>query len=242
MRFLHETDSKYFLCVDIETVKIAETYADLSNEYKIAWQYKMKNEGVVPPEEELAHSFNTKAALYAEFAKVCAISVAYLDKDGSTLKCKEFYGETELEILLNFGVFTNKFKSHDNKYRLAAHAGKYFDYPFLMKRFTINNMAVPQILDEGHLKPWLQLNICTNQDVWRMGGTGPGSSLIALCVALQLPISKEDMIGEDVGDAYYRKEYERIGRYCSLDSIAVFNILRRVKREPIVQFDEVKYC
>lgn len=243
MQLLNSIDTKFFLGIDIETVKIAETYQSLPEEYKTAWQYKMKNEGVIPSEEELSRAWDKTAALYAEFAKVCAISVAYLDKTGNELNCKEFYSleGNELEILLKFANFVNKFKNHDNRFRLVAHAGKYFDYPFLKKRIVINNMTLPIILDDAHLKPWEQMNLCTNKDIWKMGGDGPGSSLIALCVALGLPISKEDMIGEDVGDAYYRAEFKRIGRYCSLDSIAVINIIRKLKQESIFKFEEVKY-
>jgi 3'-5' exonuclease len=241
MNFLNKINSKYFLCIDIETVKLVKSYYDLSEDYKTAWKYKMKNEGVVPDEAVMAEKYNEKAAMYAEFAKVCAISISYLNKNGTKLNCKEFYGENELELLLDFATFTNKIKAHDSNYRLVAHAGKYFDYPFLCKRSIINGMRLPSILDDGHLKPWDRLNLCSNQDIWKMGGSGPGSSLIALCVALGLPISKDDLVGDEVGEAYFRGEFERIGRYCSQDAVAVFNILRKIKQEPIVQYNEVNY-
>jgi hypothetical protein len=74
-----------------------------------------------------------------------------------------------------------------------------------------------------------------------MGGTGAGSSLQALCTSLAIPISKVDLVGDEVGNAYYRGEVERIAHYCSLDTIATFNVIRRIKGERIFQFDEVSY-
>jgi hypothetical protein len=74
-----------------------------------------------------------------------------------------------------------------------------------------------------------------------MGGTGAGSSLQALCTSLAIPISKVDLVGDEVGNAYYRGEVERIAHYCSLDTIATFNVIRRIKAERIFQFDEVSY-
>ena len=44
--------------------------------------------------------------------------------------------------------------SANNNYRLVGHAAKYFDFPYLSKRFIINELDIPDILDTVHLKPW----------------------------------------------------------------------------------------
>jgi 3'-5' exonuclease len=166
------------------------------------------------------------------------------NKEGQEiLKCKEIWSETgdELEILATFGVFINKAFEYNSSYRLIGHAAKYFDYGYICKRFVINGLRLPRILDTAHLKPWDTKNLCTNKDIWKMGFDGPGSSLIALCVALQIPITKGDIDGSQVGEAYYKGEYQRIGKYCSLDAIAVINIVRKIKQEPIFQFEDVIY-
>lgn len=238
MKLVKELDLSKVAAIDIETVRIVDKYKDLSEQYKQAWQYKQKHEGVVPKEKELAELWERTASLYAEFSKICAVSIAYAKKDG-TLECLEFFGEDEVVILNTAADVLDRM--HIAKFILAAHAGKYFDYPYICKRYVINGLPIPVILDTAHLKPWEASNICTNQDVWKMGGTGPGSSLIALCVALGLPISKVDLVGDEVGKAYYEGKYADIGRYCSYDAVSVTNILRKIQGLPIIQFNEVNY-
>lgn len=36
-----------------------------------------------------------------------------------------------------------------------------------------------------------------------MGGTGSGSSLQALCTVLGIPVSKVDLVGDEVGAVYF---------------------------------------
>jgi 3'-5' exonuclease len=242
MQILEQIPTNYFLALDIETVREYENYSDLPADGKTAWSYKMKHEGVICDEETLAHEYHKRAALYAEFSRVCAISIVFMNTKGEVY-CKEFKVDgnvTELDMLNKFGSYINKIKLHDSNYRFVAHAGKWFDYPFLKKRFAINRLKLPVILDDAHLKPWEQTNLCTNKDLWKMGGDGPGSSLVGLCYALGIPLSKNDIQGDEVGDAYFRGEYDRISRYCSQDTLAVFNIIRVLKNEPIIMFDDIK--
>jgi DNA polymerase III epsilon subunit-like protein len=240
MKLLKKIPTEKICAIDVETVRIAETFEELSEDFQSAWEYKNKQDGEVPDTETLSDLWERNSALYAEFAKVCAVSLAFLDAKGEKLMMKEFFGENEEQLLMDLSEYLERIYLK-GEYRLAAHAGKYFDYPFLCKRFVINGLDIPNILDTNHLKPWENPNICTNQDIWKMGGTGAGSSLQALCTALQIPASKADMVGDAVGAAYYNREFERIARYCSHDTIAVFNIIRKIKKEPIFQFDEVVY-
>lgn len=241
MKLLNDILSKYFIALDIETVRYVDKYEDLSEDFKSAWEYKNKQDGEIPSYEELAVLWEKNASLYAEFSKVCAVSLAFLNEKEDKLLVKEFFGESEKDILENLAEYLQRiyFKSKD--YRLAGHAAKYFDYPFLSKRYVILGLDIPTILDTAHLKPWESKNICTNQDIWKMGGTGAGSSLQALCTVLNIPISKVDLVGDEVGKAYFNKEYNRIGRYCSYDTIATFNVIRRIKKEHVFSFEEVKY-
>jgi|Laugrespbdmm15sd_2_1035082.scaffolds.fasta_scaffold03271_9 hypothetical protein len=239
MKLLKDIPTRHFVGIDIETVRIVEKYEDLSPEWKSAWEYKNKQSGEVPFFEELADSWEKTASLYAEFSKICAVSLVFMIGE-EKLKYKEFYGEDEAVLLTDLRAFLQRMSEGvDGKnYRLVGHAAKYFDYPFLCKRFIINSLLIPTLLDTAHLKPWESRNLCTNQDVWKMGGSGAGSSLQALCTALGIPISKVDLVGDEVGAAYYRGEVERIAKYCTLDTIATFNVLRRVKGERVFQFDE----
>lgn len=240
MKLLNEIPSRNFCAIDVETVRIEENFENLSEEFQSAWENKNKQNGIVPDREELADLWTRTASLYAEFSKVCAVSLAFLDATEEKLMVKEFYGEDEVQILQNLNLMLERIY-RKGRYRLVGHASKYFDFPFLCKRYVINGEDIPNILDASTLKPWEQKNLDTNMDIWKMGGTGPGSSLQALCTALSIPISKVDLVGDEVGRTYFKGEFERIGRYCSYDTIATFNIIRFIKKEPIFNFEEVVY-
>lgn len=239
MKVLQNIKSNLIVAIDIETVRIADEFKDLNEGFREAWKYKNKQDGTVPTEEELSESWKRLASLYAEFSKICAVSLAYLDAQGK-LVCKEYYGEDEKAILESLSITLNNMQAHNSQYRLIGHASKYFDYPFTSKRYIINNLQIPSCLDTTALKPWEGMNLCTN-DLWKCGGTGAGSSLQALCNVLNVPISKVDLVGDEVGSAYFRGEHERIGRYCSYDSVATFNVFRKFKQEGIFEFDQVQY-
>jgi hypothetical protein len=238
MKAISHINSADLLTIDIEVVRLSENFDKLPEDFKSAWSYKHKHEGEMPSEDILSDKWEKMASLYAEFSKVCAISITYL-KDG-VLKCKSYYGTDEKEILSNFGKDLNIFQKYNPNYRLLGHAAKYYDYPVLCKRFIINGIDIPSILDESGAKPWEMKNMDTN-DLWKSFGTGPGSSLQALCTVLNIPISKVDLVGDEVGEAYFKGELKRIADYCSLDTIATFNVFRFFKKESIFSFEEVVY-
>lgn len=238
MKLLQTIKSESIIAIDIETVRIEKNFEDLSQGYQSAWEYKNKQDGVIPDFKELSQLWEKNASLYAEFSKICAVSLVFLH--GGKLYCKEFYGEDEHLLLESLYNTLENINSKSSDYRLAGHASKFFDYPFTTKRFIINDFDIPSLLDTVHLKPWETKNLCTNE-LWKVGGTGAGSSLQALCNVLNIPVSKVDLVGDEMGKAYYDGQYERIGRYCSYDTIAAFNILRKLKKESIFQFEDVEY-
>ena len=240
MKLLKSIPSNLIVAIDIETVRYTENFGDLSERFQDAFGYKNKQDGEVPNYEDLSVLWEKTSSLYAEFSKVCAVSICYTNVDGNKLFCEEFYGEDEETILADLAEVLKKIRSKNINYRLVGHAAKFFDYPFLCKRYVINGIDIPDILDTAHLKPWEQSNLCTNE-IWKMGGTGAGSSLQALCTVLDIPISKVDLVGDEVGKAYFNDELERISRYCSLDTIATFNVIRKLKKESIFQFEDVRY-
>jgi len=236
MQVLLNIKSEHIVAIDIETVRIEKDFNNLDEGTQSAWEYKNKQDGEIP--DNLAELWEKNASLYAEFSKVCAVSMAFLDKSG-VLNCYQSYGSNEHNILKEVGAFLNKVASNRD-FRLIGHAAKFFDYPFLTKRYIINGLDIPNILDTTALKPWEGKSLCSNE-LWKVGGTGAGSSLQALCNCLNVPVSKVDLVGDEVGKAFYNNEFERIGTYCSYDAVATFNVFRRFKKEEIFNFDEVKY-
>lgn len=241
MKIIKDVPSTAILAIDIETVRIVEHYNDLDEDYKSAWEYKNKQEGKVPDEEVLSDLWVKNASLWPEFSKVCSVAIAYLQ--GDTLKCKQYTSSFEYIILQELSKDLAAFNKKPGAYRLVGHASKHFDFPFLCKRYIINRMEIPTMLDESFCKPWEQTLLCTNE-LWKSFGSfsNAGSSLQSLCVALGVPISKVDLVGDEVGKAYFKGELERIGTYCSLDTIATFNVFRRFKLESIFLFSDVVYA
>lgn len=236
MKALYSIGLSDIAAIDIETVRITDNYEELSPDYKVAWAYKCKTDKDIPDEETLAELWKGKdSAVNAEFAKICAISITILETNGN-LRCAEIFGADEKEILEKFGNILSKL---GNK-KLVGHAAKFFDYPFLCKRYIINGMVIPYMLDSTNSKPWEQTNICTHE-LWKMGGLGPSGSLVALCAAMGIPISKGDIDGSRVDECYYKGEYDRIGRYCSFDTVATFNVVCFMKGLPIYDPEYVNY-
>lgn len=231
MTYLNNINTGNIFTIDIETVRMTEHYGDLSEDFRTAWHYKQKQNGIELTEENLSKTWEKEASLFAEFSKICAVSVAFLSKDGTRILVKEFYGPDERQILSGLADLLGKIDKASPQNRLAGHAAKYFDFPFLCKRFIINGLDIPGILDTAHLKPWETKNICTNQDVWKFGGIGPGTTLQAMCTCLGLGTSKEDMTGDEVGHAYFRGEYKRISDYCNLDVVYTLKAIMKIKKE-----------
>ena len=162
MKVIQNIKSSLIVGLDIETVRLADEFKDLDEGFRDAWRYKNKQDGIVPTEEELSESWKRLASLYAEFSKICAVSLAYLDPQGR-LVCKEYYGENEKAILEALSVTLNNMQAHNSQYRLVGHASKYFDYPYTSKRYIINGLQIPSCLDSTALKPWEGMNLCTNE-------------------------------------------------------------------------------
>lgn len=238
MKAIRNIDTQSVIAIDIETVRYKEKFEELSEDWQSAWEYKNKQDGEVPDTEKLSELWEKNASLYAEFSKVCSISLVYLSK--GKLKCKQYTSDLEYLILQELAKDLNLFQKHIGGLRLAGHAARFFDYSFLCKRYIANRMDIPDVLDASALKPWEHSNLCTNE-LWRSFGTGAGSSLQALCTLLDVPTSKVDLVGDQVGKAYFDGELVRIADYCSLDTIATYNVLRRFAKESIFLESEVEF-
>jgi predicted PolB exonuclease-like 3'-5' exonuclease len=236
MNYIKRLDLTKIAFIDIETCAKTENYDDLSEAGKLAWQYKNKNEGEIPDSDELNSLFKRTAALYAEFNKIIAVGIGYWSQSDQTFRIKTISSDSESEVLVELGEILEKL--YDNKFTLCAHAGKYFDYPQLVKAYQSNSLKVPKMLDVLGAKPW-EIDLLDTNEMYKSAFTGPGSSLIALCYHLDIPSPKGDIDGSMVNAAYYDGRLEDITQYVSHDVLATFNIVKRLRLENIVLYDDI---
>jgi len=207
------------LFIDIETVPVTYKYSDLDETSKDLWNKKWQYNKDISPEQQY-----NKAGIYAEFAKVVCIGLGYYNQ--KKFRVKVIASDNEVEIL---NQFSELLKTHFNTYShlLCAHNGKEFDFPFLCRRFLINNLALPKILQIQGLRPWEVKHIDT-MDLWKFGDVKNFSSLNLLAHVLGIPSPKDEMDGSMVGKTFYEeKDLEKIAKYCKKDVITLARVYNR---------------
>lgn len=134
-------------------------------------------------------------------------------------------------------LLTEHFNS--SQHALCAHNGKEFDFPFLCRRFLINNIALPGILRIQGLKPWEVKHIDT-LDLWKFGDHKNYTSLNLLAQVFGIPSPKENMDGSMVASAYYEeKNLKKIADYCKKDVITLARIYLRFTTSGDLQDDHL---
>ncbi|MDI9339242.1 MAG: 3'-5' exonuclease [Sediminibacterium sp.] len=208
------------LFIDIETVPLVYTYKDLSVSQKSLWDAKWTYRPDADPEQHYK-----KAGIYAEFAKVICIGLGFYD--GKTFRIKALSADKEEDILQSFHTLVSKHfntKSH----LLCAHNGKEFDFPFLCRRFIINNIPLPKILQIQGFKPWDVKHLDT-LELWKFGDLKNYTSLNLLASILHIPSPKEELDGSQVSRVYYEeKNPDKIISYCLKDVVTLARVYQRL--------------
>ena len=204
------------LFIDIETVPIQYQYSKLSETEKELWNKKWFYLKDITPEQQYA-----KAGIYAEFAKVVCIGLGYMSE--GKFRTKTIAGDDEKVILKEFSNLLQQYFNTKSHY-LCAHNGKEFDYPFLCRRFLINRMSLPKIMQLQGMKPWEVKHLDT-MEMWRFGDMKNFTSLNLLAHTFGIPSPKDDIDGSDIAKVYYEeKNIERIKEYCMKDVVTLARI------------------
>ncbi len=216
---MNKTDIEKILFLDIETVPLVFKYNDLDKNSRELWNKKWQYNRDISPETQYE-----KAGIYAEFAKVVCIGLGYHNK--GKFRVATLASDNEADILDKFSDLLSQF-FNTYAHLLCAHNGKEFDFPFLCRRFLINNKPLPKILQLQGLKPWEVKHIDT-MDLWKFGDVKNFSSLNLLAHVFGIPSPKDDMDGSMVGKTYYEdKDLPRIEKYCSKDVITLARVYHR---------------
>ena len=236
---LKNLDYSKVLFLDIETVPLAYSFNELDERSKFLWDKKTKY--IQEKEEENAEGVYPKAGIYAEFGKVICISVGFvLQKDGEKqIRIKSFSSDSETKLLHEFADLLNSHYNSD-QFLLCAHNGKEFDIPFLARRFLINGLKLPHLLDVAGKKPW-EIKQIDTMELWKFGDFKHYTSLDLLTHIFNIPTPKDDIDGSQVAKVYYEdKDLERIIKYCEKDVVATIQLLRKYKGEPLIDEEFIK--
>lgn len=227
---------EHLLFLDIETVPEVQDFNDLDETKQELWalksQYQRKDD--YTPEE-----FYQRAGIWAEFGKIICISVGYfsIQDDQRTFRVTSYSGE-EKQILNDF---KNLLISHfsETKHLLCAHNGKEFDFPYIARRMIIHGMELPYKLNLFGKKPWEVPHLDT-MELWKFGDYKNYTSLKLLTHVLNIPSPKDDIDGSEVYKVYYsEKNIDRIIDYCEKDTVAVAQVLLRLRGDLILSENEI---
>ncbi|MDX1470542.1 MAG: 3'-5' exonuclease [Flavobacteriaceae bacterium] len=224
------------LFLDIETVPEMEHFSELDEAKQELWDAKSKYQR---KEDFTAEEFYERAGIWAEFGRIICISVGFFafKTNERTFRVKSFRGE-ERELLIDF---KNLLTTHFNEdwHLLCAHNGKEFDYPYIARRMIINKIELPNKLILFGKKPWEVPHLDT-LELWKFGDYKTFCSLKLLTHVLGISSPKEDIDGSDVYRVYYNdKDHDRIVDYCERDTVAVAQILLRLRGEDLLKDDEI---
>ena len=235
---IHKLNLENLLFLDIETVPETKYYSDLSEDKQKLWDSKSKYQR---KEDYSPEDFYDRAGIWAEFGKVICISVGYFTEVNSVRRFRvtSFYGD-EHGLLLEFKALIETHFSKP-KHLLCAHNGKEFDFPYIARRMVINKISLPLKLNLFGKKPWEVPHLDT-LELWKFGDFKHYTSLKLLTSVLGIPSPKDDIDGSEIFRVYYEeKNVERIVTYCQKDTIAVAQVILRLRGETVLEADEIDY-
>lgn len=235
-------DIRNTLIIDIETASLAESYNDLDERLKKQWDRKaafLKNEEQLPTDE----LFFERAGIYAEFGKIICIAAGLFIKTKSGemgLRIKAYTGKNEKDILAGFKDLINN-KLDGEKLILCAHNGKDFDFPYLCRRYLINELEIPTALQISGKKPW-EINHIDTMEMWKFGDRRNYSSLDLLASIFGINSSKKDLDGSMVNKVYYKdKGIKQIEAYCKQDVYVTANLFLKLNLMPAIKENNITF-
>ena len=226
------------IVVDIETVPVVYQYDNLDEDWQQLW--RDKTERFLPENLTNAENYANRAGVMAEFSKIVCIGMGYFNKEENwKLVVKNFAGDDEKLLLQDFLKTLDRIERNYNRWFFTGHNIKEFDIPFIARRMIINQMPIPDKLNLFGKKPW-EIPHLDTLELWKFGDYKHFTSLKLLTKILGVPSPKGDIDGSQVAHVYYvEKDIDRIITYCEKDTIAVAQILLRLRREDLLIEDEI---
>jgi DNA polymerase elongation subunit (family B) len=174
--------------------------------------------------------YSERAAIYAEFGRILVIGIGYFTIQNSELvfRCKALKSEDEVDLLLQFSQLIDQLTAKE-PWKLCAHNGKEFDFPYLCRRLLINQLPLPKLLRIMGKKPWETPHLLDTMEMWKFGDVKAYTSLDLLAACFGIQSSKDDIDGSQVGKIYFESgDLNRIAKYCMKDVAVMAQVFMRL--------------
>ena len=224
--------------LDIETVPESSSFEMLNAAMQNLWEKKSRQ---FRAPDQTAQDVYERAGIYSEFGKIICISVGFIrGKNPFSFRLKSFFGKDEKSLLSEFSVMLSKFSNTNKGATLCAYNGKEFDFPYIARRMIINELTIPEILDNAGKKPW-EIKLLDTMDLWKFGDYKNYTSLDLLTSVLGIPTPKDDIDGSMVAGIFYDEDnLQRIAQYCEKDVLAIARVLLRFMNLPGINEDNIE--
>lgn len=226
------------LFIDIETVPCEKEMDRLSPTLQKLWT---KKSSLLFPDEEPSLSFECRAGVYAEFAKIVCIGLGFFIHENGNLKFKvKTISHVEEEIILKeFVDICNQFFNAPQRV-FCGHNIREFDIPFICRRLFIKQITLPLVLqDLQNRKPWENPMLDTLQ-FWKFGEYKNFVSIELLAHILNIPTPKDDIDGSEVAGVFWKEEnLHRIAVYCRKDVVTVAQVYLRLQHMAILTPEKI---
>ncbi len=238
------------LFFDIETVPATAQYSQLSERMQKEFRRKATYIAGKPSDElsddEVAALYFDRSGIYSEYGKIVCISAGVLFRRNGdqeySVKINSWYGDDEELLLQDFGRLLQERYNEPGRHMLCGHNIKEFDVPYLCRRMLVNGIEIPDIIQIQGKKPWETEHLIDTMDLWKFGDRKNFTSLSLLTALFDIPTPKDDIDGSQVAGVYYHDaDLGRIARYCEKDVLAVIQLLRKLKLQPIINPDNVQF-
>lgn len=225
--------------LDIETVRVKEHFSEMSERMQQLYVKKFHREIEAQKSTPDQH-YVDNAGYLAEFSKVVCVSIGkHMVEEGKVIfKVKDIASMSEKALLNALSVVLAKIR------HLCGHNLIEFDAPFLMRRYLINGIQLPNVLDSMGKKPW-DLPYDDTMKMWSGSAYNHKISLDLLAELMGMPSPKSEMDGSKVAGVYFdiinnpdpnmlpfeREEIglRKIADYCNGDVITDANIFCKMK-------------
>lgn len=242
MKLFSTKELENLIFIDIETTSEHKHIDDMGDTMGKLWskrcEYLRRKH---KDNEDLSDNeiYEEKAALQAEFGKIVCISIGYIryNKDNEpVVKIKTYSNEKESDLIKEFFDFVNQLKVKLPNSKFCGHNINNFDIPFINKRGWINEIEIPSMLMIYDKKPWEIPTVDTmkmfSSGAWNQGFT----SLDIMCGIFNIPTSKDDIDGSEVGRVYWKEnDLNRIVEYCEKDVFATCNLVLKMNFDDIIE-------